>query len=166
MIKSKVSKPNDIKYLGFGFYYDKNAQLWKAKPHKESIEKLKERIKRLTSRSWSVAMDYRLLKIKQLIAGWVNYYRIGYFKVKAGEIDKNIRFRLRMCIWKQWKKLRARYRALKKLGLEEWKCKSWSNTRKSYARCASTFLNAAIPNELLKKRGLVSLLDQYQLKHI
>ncbi|HIR15649.1 MAG TPA: hypothetical protein IAC88_03570 [Candidatus Onthosoma merdavium] len=166
MTKSKVSKPNDIKYLGFGFFYDKRTQLWKAKPHEIAIRKLKEKIRKLTSRSWSVAMDYRLLKLKQLIVGWVNYYRIGYFKIKAKEIDRNIRFRLRMCIWKQWKKPQARYRALKKLGLEEWKCKTWANTRKSYARCASTFLRTAITNNILRKRGLVSLLDQYQLKHI
>lgn len=166
MSKSKVSKPNDIKYLGFGFFYDKYTKLWKAKPHETSIRKLKEKIRKLTSRSWSVSMDYRLLKLRQLIIGWVNYYRIGYFKKRAQEIDGNIRFRLRMCIWKQWKKIQTRYRALKKLGLEEWKCKIWSRTRKSYARCASTFLKAAIPNKLLKKRGLVSILDQYQLKHI
>lgn len=98
MAKSKVSKPNEIKYLGFGFFYDKYTQMWKAKPHEISIQKLKERIKNLTSRSWSVDMDYRLLKLKQLIVGWVNYYHIGYFKTKAMEIDENIRFRLRLCI--------------------------------------------------------------------
>lgn len=166
MTKSKVSKPNDIKYLGFGFFYDKYAKLWKAKPHQMSIQKLKEKIKKLTSRSWSVNMDYRLLKLKQLIVGWVNYYRIGCFKMKAIEIDRNIRFRLRMCIWKQWKKPSTRYKALKKLKLEEWKCKTWANTRKSYARCASSFLQVAISNNLLKKRGLVTILDQYQLSHI
>ena len=160
MTKSKVSKPNDIKYLGFGFFKDRMDGLWKAKPHEKSIAKLKLKLKELTKRSWSVDMDYRLLKIKQVIVGWGNYYRIGYFKTKAIQIDGNIRLRLRMCIWKQWKKPLARYRALKKLGLEEWKCKSWANTRKSYARCASTFLQIAIPNNLLKKRGLVSLLDQ------
>lgn len=166
MTKSKVSKPNEIKYLGFGFFKDGTDGLWKAKPHEKSIAKLKLKLKELTKRSWSVDMDYRLLKIRRLIVGWVNYYRIGHFKRKAIQIDKNVRLRLRMCIWKQWKKPLARYRALKKLGLEEWKCKAWSNTRKSYARCASSFLQVAIPNNLLKKRGLVSLLDQYQLKHI
>ena len=42
----------------------------------------------------------------------------------------------------------------------------WANSRKGYARCVSTFLCTAITNQILKKRGLVSLLDQYQLKHI
>ena len=166
MIKSKVSKPNEIKYLGFGFFYDKHAKLWKAKPHETSLKKLKEKIKKLTSRNWSVSMDYRLLKLKQLIVGWVNYYRLGYFKMKAIEIDGNMRFRLRMCIWKQWKKNFTRYKALKKLGFNEDTSKKWANSRKSYARCASSFLKIAIPNNLLKKRGLVTILDQYQLKHI
>lgn len=111
MTKSKVSKPNDIKYLGFGFFYDGHAKLWKAKPHEASIQKLKEKIKKLISRSWSVSMDYRLLKLKQLIV-------------------------------------------------------DLANTRKSYARWASSFLNIAIPNNLFKKIGLVIILDRYQLKHI
>ena len=166
MTKSKVSKPNEIKYLGFGFFKDGNDGLWKAKPHEKSVQKLKLKLKQLTKRNWSVDMDYRLMKIKQLIVGWVNYFRIGYFKTRAQEIDRNVRFRLRMCIWKQWKKPQTKYKALKKLGIDEWKCKTWANTRKSYARCASTFLRVVITNELFKKRGLVSLLDQYQLKHI
>ena len=65
MTKSKVSKPNDIKYLGFGFYKERRTGLYKAKPHEISVKKLKSKLKRLTSRSWSVAWEYRCLKIKQ-----------------------------------------------------------------------------------------------------
>ena len=85
------------------FFKDRNDGLWKARPHEKSIKKLKIKLRELTKRSWSVNMDYRLEKLKQVIVGWVNYYRIGYFKTKAIQIDKNIRLRLRMCIWKQWK---------------------------------------------------------------
>lgn len=166
MTKSKVSKPNDIKYLGLGFFKDRTDGLWKAKPYMKSVIKLKERLKQLTKRSWSVSMDYRLSKIKQLIIGWVNYYKIGYFKGICREIDKNTRFRLRMCIWKQWKKIYTRHKALVRLGIEWNTAQSWANSRKNYARCASSFLNSAITNEKLKRRGLVSLLDQYQLNHI
>lgn len=166
MTKSKVSKPNEIKYLGFGFYKDKQSQSYKAKPHKVSVERLKERFKSLTSRRWSVSMEYRLLKIKQIITGWINYYRIGNFKRICQEIDANLRFRLRMCLWKQWKKIEKRHKELVKLGIPFDKAQSWANTRKGYARSASSFLQVAISNEELKKRGLVTLLDQYQLRHI
>mgnify|MGYP003100597071 CR=1 FL=1 len=38
--------------------------------------------------------------------------------------------------------------------------------RESYARCASTFLQTKITNNLLYKKGLPSMVVQYQLKHI
>lgn len=167
MTKSKVSKPNDIKYLGFTFFQDRVGKQWKAKPHQISVEKLKEKLKQLTSRSWGVSMGYRLLKIKQLIVGWINYFRIGKFKSILGRIDKNIRFRLRMCIWKQWKKTSTKYKALMQLGVPKGKAWEWANSRKGYARVASSHIMCTtVTNEILKKRGLVSLLDQYQLKHI
>lgn len=165
MTKSKVSKPNDIKYLGFGFYKERYTGVYKAKPHEISVNKLKEKLKKLTSRSWSVAWEYRCLKIKQLITGWINYYRIGNFKTKCREIDKWVRFRIRMYLWKKWKTVKNREKQLRKLGAYPWQAKTWANCRKGYARCASTFLKI-VTNQLLQRKGLLSMVDQYQLKHI
>ena len=39
MTKSKVSKPNDIKLLGFGFFKDENDGLWKARISMKSLSK-------------------------------------------------------------------------------------------------------------------------------
>lgn len=165
MTKSKVSKPNDIKYLGFGFFMDKNDGLWKAKPHAKSVEKLKLKLKKLTSRRWSISLDERLEKIKKTIVGWTNYYKIGYWKIIARVIDAHVRFRLRMCIWKQWKKVNTKKKALISLGVPKREAWMLANCRKAYARCASSFLNNVLTNKRLKERGLVFLLDQYNLKH-
>ena len=165
MTKSKVSKPNDIKYLGFGFFMDKNDGLWKAKPHAKSVEKLKLKLKKLTSRRWSISLDERLEKIKKTIVGWTNYYKIGYWKDVARMVDAHVRFRLRMCIWKQWKKVNTKKKALISLGVPKREAWMLANSRKAYARCASSFLNNVLTNKRLKERGLVSLLDQYDLKH-
>lgn len=165
MTKSKVSKPNDIKYLGFGFFMDKNDGLWKAKPHAKSVEKLKLKLKKLTSRRWSISLDERLEKIKKTIVGWTNYYKIGYWKDVARMVDAHVRFRLRMCIWKQWKKVNTKKKALISLGVPKRKAWMLANSRKAYARCASSFLNNVLTNKRLKERGLVFLLDQYDLKH-
>ncbi len=165
MTKSKVSKPNDIKYLGFGFFMDKNDGLWKAKPHAKSVEKLKLKLKKLTSRRWSISLDERLEKIKKTIVGWTNYYKIGFWKNIAREIDAHVRFRLRMCIWKQWKKVNTKKKALISLGVPKREAWMLANCRKAYARCASSFLNNVLTNKRLKERGLVFLLDQYNLKH-
>ena len=165
MTKSKVSKPNDIKYLGFGFFMDKNDGLWKAKPHAKSVEKLKLKLKKLTSRRWSISLDERLKKIKKTIVGWTNYYKIGYWKDVARMVDAHVRFRLRMCIWKQWKKVNTKKKALISLGVPKREAWMLANSRKAYARCASSFLNNVLTNKRLKERGLVFLLDQYDLKH-
>lgn len=139
MTKSKVSKPNDIKYLGFGFFMDKNDGLWKAKPHAKSVEKLKLKLKKLTSRRWSISLDERLEKIKKTIVGWTNYYKIGYWKDVARMVDAHVRFRLRMCIWKQWKKVNTKKKALISLGVPKREAWMLANSRKAYARCASSF---------------------------
>ena len=165
MTKSKVSKPNDIKYLGFGFFMDKNDGLWKAKPHAKSVEKLKLKLKKLTSRRWSISLDERLEKIKKTIVGWTNYYKIGYWMNIARVIDAHVRFRLRMCIWKQWKKVNTKKKALISLGIPKREAWMLANSRKAYARCASSLLNSVLTNKRLKERGLVFLLDQYKLKH-
>ena len=48
--KSKVARPNEIKYLGFGFYYTETGKV-KPKPHLKSINKFKRKLKQLTKRS-------------------------------------------------------------------------------------------------------------------
>lgn len=149
--KSKVDRPNGIKYLGFGFFYDGLSHQFKAKPHQTSVRKLKEKLKQLTSRRWGVSTSYRIYKLKQLIIGWVNYFKIGQMKSICMELDKHIRFRLRMCIWKQWKKVKTRYMNLQKLGVPKEKAWEWANSRKGYARVARSFiLHRAITNERIE----------------
>ncbi len=58
MTKSKVDKPQRLKYLGFGFYFDSKAQQYKAKPHAKSVMKFKRKMRELTCRSWRVSNIY------------------------------------------------------------------------------------------------------------
>jgi group II intron reverse transcriptase/maturase len=165
--KSKVTRPErGLKFLGFGFYWDSSMKEFKSKPHKQSIIVLKDKLKYLTSRRWGVSTAYRIEKINQLIRGWINYYKRGQMRKVCHEIDGHLRFRMRMCIWKQWKKTRTKFTNLMKLGIEKQKAWEWANTRKGYARVASSFiLHRAITNKRLEKFGLLSLTKQYELKH-
>lgn len=155
--KSQVARPEQIKFLGFGFSkgYD---YLYKARPHKISIAKFKAKVKRLTSRRWSVNMTVRLAKLRYLFRGWFNYFKNDKMKTFAKAIDRNTRFRLRMCIWKQWKTNKARQKALIKLGISKSKAWEWANTRKGYARVASSFImTRTVTNATLEKRGFLSM---------
>ena len=166
--KSKIARPNQIKYLGFGFYKKINQNKWRPKPHIKSVQKFKSKLKQILCRSWSTSLDYRLLKLKQLIYGWVNYFRIADMKkLLLKEIDPNIRRKLRVVIWKQWKKIKKRYTCLRKLGISHRDAYLTANSRKGYYHIAHTLvLEQAISKERLNKRGLVNSLDHYLKVHI
>ena len=101
--KSKITKPINLKYLGFGFWKDNKTQRWKARPHQDSIRKFKDTIKTLTKRRWSIDFSLRLSKLNEVIRGWINYFKIGSMKSAMNEISQRLRTRLRMIIWKMWK---------------------------------------------------------------
>ena len=163
--KSKVGRPNQIKFLGFGYFRDKDGK-YQAKPHKLSIEKLKRKLKALTCRKWSISLDVRLKKLKQQITGWVYYFRIAKMKTVLSEIDAKLRKRIRVIIWKQWKKTRKRYDALRKLGANRSNAWSTANCRKSYQYvCGTATIHAAITNKRLEQRGLTSLSNLYAKVH-
>ena len=167
--KSKVTRPTKTKYLGFSFWATKGGK-WKPKPHIKSYQKLKRikrKLKQLTDRSWSISLDNRIKQINYLIRGWVNYFRIANMRQTIIEIDKHLRTRIRVIIWKQWKKITKRYKALRQLGVSHEIAFACANTRKGYYQiCKTTYIQFAINIERLRKRGLVFLLDQYTKVHI
>ena len=166
--KSKVSEPKDIKFLGFGFYWNQYQYQFKAKPHTESVEKFKSNLKQITLRSWGTSFDNRLRRLRQVMRGWFNYFKNYISKTFCKwDIDANIRFRLRMVIWKQWKKVSKRFKALQVLGINRSKAWEWANTRKKYARVAMSFImTSTVTNDRLTKRGFLSMETLYNNYHI
>ncbi|MBS5842882.1 MAG: group II intron reverse transcriptase/maturase [Clostridiales bacterium] len=159
--KTKVTPPSKLKYLGFGFWKDKN--VWKARPHESSVERLKRKLKALSKRSWNIDLTYRIKKINEVARGWINYFRIGSMKTKLQSIDEHLRTRIRVIIWKQWKVAKKRVWGLLKLGVPRWLAYKVGNWGDHYQFVATkSVLARAISKEKLTKRGLVSLSDYYQ----
>ena len=162
MTKSKVDRPQGLKCLGFGFYYDTSAQQFKAKPHAKSVAKFKKRMRELTCRSWGVSNSYKVGKLNQLIRGWINYFKISSMKTLCRELAGNIRYRLRMCIWKHWKTPQNKEKNLVKLGVPRWAAHKVANTGNRYAHmCHNGWIQDAISIKRLTSFGLVSMLDYY-----
>ena len=102
-----------------------------------------------------------------MIYGWVNYFKIADMKVFLRETDQWIRRKLRVIIWKQWKKIRKRYTCLRKLGISHRDAYVTANARRGYYHIAHTrVLETAISKERLNRRGLVNSLDHYLKVHI
>jgi len=128
--------------------------------------KLKIKLKRLTKRSWSVSLDYRFEKLRQTMQGWLNYYGLAAGKKRIVKLDEWLRRRVRMCIWKTWKRVRTKMRSLIKLGIPKKKAYMWANTRKGYWEISgSPILQTTITNRRLEKRGYRSLLSYYLYRH-
>ena len=158
--KSKVTTPTKLKYLGFGFW--KGIEGWKAKPHKDSIKRFERKLKQLTKRSWSVKMDYRIMRLNQVIRGWINYFRMGSMKNTLKRIDEHLRTRMRIVIWKQWKTSEKRMWGLKKLNVSDEYALQSVGCCNHYQVVARTYgVRFGISKEVLTKRGLLSCLDCY-----
>jgi len=159
MTKTNVTKPTNLKYLGFGFV--KMGDKWECRPHKDSLEKFKRKLKQLTKRSWSVSMDIRIQRLNWVIRGWINYFRIGKMKRNMTKIDEHLRTRMRIVIWKQWKTSRKRMWGLRKLGAPECMARQSVGFADHYQAVAKTTGLHLISKQILAKRGLVSCLDYY-----
>jgi len=96
--------------------------------------------------------------LARLIMGWVNYFHIADMQRNAGDLDGWIRRRIRMCYWKQWKRIKTKHDNLVRLGLDTSKAWEFANTRKgSWCIAGSVILKHALSNECLEKLGFPSL---------
>jgi group II intron reverse transcriptase/maturase len=162
--KSAVDKPSRIKFLGFSFYIRKG--MARNFIHKKPVKRFKEKVREITSRSNGKSMDWRKEALNYLVTGWVNYFRIADMKTVAEELDQWIRRRIRMCYWKQWKKISTKHDELVKLGVGNQKAWEFANTRKSYWRISVSYiLSTSLTNQYLEKQGLLSLAKRLSLAY-
>ncbi|HNX83606.1 MAG TPA: group II intron maturase-specific domain-containing protein [Bacteroidales bacterium] len=123
---------------------------------------MKTRIKELTSRSNGWGNDRRKEALSQYIKGWLQYFRLADMKTLLEGIDEWYRRRLRMVIWKQWKRIRNRSSNLKRLGISKSQAYMWANTRKGYWRIAGSYiLSTTITSVRLRLSGYVFFTDYY-----
>ena len=101
-------------------------------------------------------------EVKTFIRGWIGYYRVAEMKRTLMSWDEWLRRRIRMYIWKQWKKPRTEIANLRKLGIPADKAYQWGNTRLGYWRIAgSPVLSCSITNERLAAAGYFSIQGCY-----
>jgi group II intron reverse transcriptase/maturase len=159
--KTVVAHIKDVKFLGYGFYFNKNG--CSTRVHRKSIEKMKAKIRELTSRSNGWGNERRKEALRQYIIGWLNYFRLANMKNLLVKTDEWFRRRLRSLIWKQWKRVKTKFFNLIKLGIPKQKAKEYANTRKGYWRTSdSPFLKTAITNDRLKLSGYIFFSDYYE----
>jgi len=159
--KTTVAYMGKIKFLGYGFYPSKVGI--KLRVHSKSVAKMKEKIREITARSNGIGYEALKLKLKQFVVGWVNYFKLADMKNLLLNTDQWLRRRLRMFIWKRWKKIKTRYTMLRKLGYNHHNAKKYSNTRKGYWHIAgSQIVSCSITDNRLRETGYQFFTDYYK----
>ena len=159
--KTTVDLASRVKFLGFSFYQYKGEA--RVRIHPKAITKMKRKVKELTARSNGMGNKTRIEKLKGYIMGWINYFKIANMKKLLFEVDEWLRRRIRMIHWKQWKRVRTRFKMLQTLGISKQKAWEYANTRKGYWRISnSPILSKSLDNETLRGFGYLFFSDYYR----
>ena len=125
--KSAVDRPWNRKFLGFSFSHHREP---KVRVAKTSLQRMKKKIREITSRKKPFPMEYRIEKLNQYLIGWCGYFALADTPSVFSKLDSWIKRRMRMCLWKNWKKPRTRVRNLIRLKVPYGKAYEWGNTEK------------------------------------
>jgi hypothetical protein len=154
--KSSIRHAAQATLLGFGFFFDGPRVGIRIAP--KAIQRLKDQLRMLTRRRWSVPMDYRIGRLNRLITGWVAYFRLAERVSVLGKLDGWLRRRLRQIRWKEWKTIAARRHNLRIRGIPERNVRKWGASSKGYWRIAgSQVLGVALPNSYWEHLGLQTM---------
>ena len=156
--KTAVAQISKVKFLGYAFYRYKGECRFRV--HPKSVKKMKDKIRALTSRSNGWSNEYRATKLTQFIRGWVNYFKMADMKQILLEVDEWLRRKIRAIYWKQWKKVKTRYRMIAKFGIPKWKVHEMANCRKGVWR-AAIMLNSVLTKEVIASLGFITMTDYY-----
>ncbi len=108
-------------------------------------------------------MQDRIAKLNRYLVGWLGYYQLAETPSIFEVLDSWIRRRMRMIRWKEWKKVKTKYKNLIKFGISKGKAWEWANARKAYWRIAkSPILYRALGDRYWSNLGLKSLHKRYQ----
>ena len=158
---AKVNATKKFKFLGFAFGKGKEGLFIRV--HQKSMQKAKDTLRRLTRRNRGKNVRQVMAEVKRYMQGWLNYYAIASMKNTLAEWNGWLRRRIRMYIWKQWKKPRTKYRNLLKLGIPEKYAWMAAMSRRGYWFTVKTgAVERAISNERLARAGFFDLSLAYE----
>jgi RNA-directed DNA polymerase len=152
--KSRICSTDGVEFLGFAFQgYGGQFRI-----ARKNLDKFQARVREITGRNRGVSFAQRCVELRRYFQGWVGYFRLVPIKSFFSDLDKWIRRRIRMCIWKQWKNGRTRVAALMKLGVAEHEAYTHGMSSKGpWVLSSSQAVHQALSTALLEERGLPSL---------
>jgi RNA-directed DNA polymerase len=163
--KSAVDKPSRRTFLGYSFTFHNEPRL---RVPKESIQRFKMKCKHLFRQGRGRNLGKFIHEdLNPVIQGWINYFGHAEVKGFAEDLDGWIRRRLRLILWRQWKRGNTRYKRLLSAGLSEERARvSSTNGRGPWWNSGASHMNDAFRKKFFEIHGLVSMLDRLYMLRI
>ena len=155
----------NFKFLGFAL--GRNGDGIYIRVHGKPWKKMKQKLKELSSRRRVQSVLPALKRIEIYMRGWLNYYAVASMKKNIETLNKWLYHRIRMCIWKMWKRPRSKMKYLIKLGVPMELAYMAANSRRGYWSTSNTIaVKMALTKERLIDKGYYDLSNAYQSMHI
>ena len=155
--KSRITRGHRLTFLGYGFMAGDQARL---RVPKDIQRRFRMKAKLLFRRGRGMNLHRFILKyLNPFLRGWINYYKHSKVKSMGEELDSWIRRRLRLIIWRQWKKPRTRFKRFTSMGMDyDHAMQCAYNGRGAWWNSGAKHMNFAYPGKFFANLGLVSLL--------
>ena len=162
--KSGVSYiTHGVKFLGFGFYWNTKIKRIVPSVHWKSKVSFINEVREVLSRNRKGSIEHIKKELREKLVGWNAYFKWASYETWLKPTDQWIRRRIRQLLWKCWKKVRTRHKALRKLGCPHETALMWANSRKAYWHIAnSQILATTLTNDFLKSKGWTWLALSYR----
>jgi group II intron reverse transcriptase/maturase len=157
LFKSAVARAGDRKFLGYSFWYAAGGAV-KRRVAPQALWAMKERLRRITSRSGGRSLAQVVAELRSYLVGWKTYFRLADTPGIFADVDKWLHRRLRMLMLRQWKRGPTVYRELQRRGVDG--AAAWIAAR--YARswwhlAAHKALHIALPGRYFTSLGVPRL---------
>jgi group II intron reverse transcriptase/maturase len=148
--KSAVDFAWKRKFLGYSFLGIKNPII---RISKQSLIKFKDRVRQITKGHRSQPLTERINNLNTFIRGWTNYFQLTKTERLLKDLDSWVRHRLRMCLFKQWRKPRTRVRNMMKLGATFEESKEYRCSKRYWYKSKTKTSNVILNNEFFINKG-------------
>ncbi len=155
--KSAVDRPWNRTFLGYTMTAHKHPRL---RVGQDAVRRLKGTAKLETRRGRGRSLATTIARLRPVLRGWFNYFRLAEVKNVFEQLDSWMRRRLRCILWTQWKRGRTRAHNLRARGLDaETARRSSLNGRGSWWNAGARHMNVAFPKRYFDRLGLFSFVD-------
>lgn len=161
--KSAVARPEERHFVGFRLRRTWETAEVEVLPSKRSIDRLAEKIRRLTPRNWGQSFDSCISRTNGYLRGWIGFFGICSATTEVVRTlrttDAHLRRRLRALLLRQWKRKRFIVRHLVRMGARPdtaWRV-VYEGHKSLWALSHEALVGFTLSKLYFAQRGLLSL---------